>query len=352
MADSRGGKRDDATAAAAGSSSSSGSAPVPSSSSAAASAAAAAAAAGGGGAAASSSSSPSSSSSSSPSSSSPFTSSFSLRASRAAARASLPPPPRRARFRGPAANSALGEAFLDALPLVAAVGFAADVSQCLYLCGTTWRRGDRGATNDMLVQSLRLQCGAREAHAAGREQFTYAMVSVPLWTIDGTTQLTRAAFLNNLPRVLQLIQLGAPLDLVDESYGRSALHWACGQGHVHVAKALLDGKYEGRGATVDVRCTSGRTPIFLASRRGYESVVRLLLSRGAKQELQDDDGNMALHAAAERGCARVVALLCDAPGATAALSLKNKNGKTPLAVALRFGRAKCAAVLRAHGAPK
>ena len=79
---------------------------------------------------------------------------------------SVPGPPR---FHGPAADSALGEAFLNALPIVAAVGFAADVSQCVQLCGVTFRAGDRGAANEMLVQSLRLQCGAREAHAARRE---------------------------------------------------------------------------------------------------------------------------------------------------------------------------------------
>ena len=77
---------------------------------------------------------------------------------------------RREGFRGPAADTRLGEAFLDAISIVAAVGFAADVSQCVQLCGLTLRAGDRGATNDMLVQSLRLQCGAREARAAGREE--------------------------------------------------------------------------------------------------------------------------------------------------------------------------------------
>ena len=77
----------------------------------------------------------------------------------------------RPRFHGPADDSAFGEAFLDALPIVAAAGFAADVSQCVQLCGVTLRAGDRGATNDTLVQSLRLQCGAREARAAGRGDF-------------------------------------------------------------------------------------------------------------------------------------------------------------------------------------
>jgi len=82
---------------------------------------------------------------------------------------------RRPRFHGPAADSALGEALLDVIGVVSAVGFAADVSQCAQLCGETFRAGDRGATNDMLVQSLRLQCGAREARAAGREEFAVPM---------------------------------------------------------------------------------------------------------------------------------------------------------------------------------
>ena len=96
-----------------------------------------------------------------------------------------------AAFRGPAANSRLGELLLDALPLVAAIGFAADVSQHLALCSTTWRRGDRGATNDMPVQSLCLQCGAREAREARREDFEHAAdFDMDGWTTSGTTQLT------------------------------------------------------------------------------------------------------------------------------------------------------------------
>ena len=259
----------------------------------------------------------------------------------------------RPRFRGPAADSALGEAFLDAISIVSAVGFAADVSQCAQLCGVTFRAGDRGATNDMLVQSLRLQCGAREARAAGREQFTFVTPRGVLWTFEGTTQLVRAAYLNNLPRVLQLIQLGAPLDLVDETVGWSALHWASAQGHEHVAKALLDGKYEGRGATVDLRNEYGETPLMQASDEGHESVVRLLLSRGAKQELRSNIGYTALHCAVLGNRPVVVALLCAAPGAAAALSLKASAAlgpRAPLALAIYRGSAACEAVLRAHGA--
>ena len=108
---------------------------------------------------------------------------------------------RRPRFNGPTANSAFGEAFLDVIDIVAAVGFAADASQCVQLCGLTYRAGDRGATNDMLVQSLRLQCGAREARAAGREDFVLRAEDPSDdgdegEVIEGSTQLIHAAILH------------------------------------------------------------------------------------------------------------------------------------------------------------
>jgi ankyrin repeat protein len=167
----------------------------------------------------------------------------------------------------------------------------------------------------------------------------------------GSTQLMRAAYLNNLPRVLQLIQLGAPLDLVDKNSGWSALHWASNLGHEDVVKALLDGRYEVRGATVDLRDKDGWTPLISASSySGTEGVVRLLLSRGAKQELQNVHGFVAMHAAAVNNQPGILALLCAAPGAAAALATKSVYGATPLALAIRKGNVACEAVLRAHGA--
>jgi hypothetical protein len=42
--------------------------------------------------------------------------------------------------------------------------------------------------------------------------------------------------------------------------------------------------------------------------------------------------------------------LCAAPGAAAALALRNEDGRTPLALALRKGHAAIASALCAHGA--
>jgi ankyrin repeat protein len=238
------------------------------------------------------------------------------------------------------------------------MGFAAEVSHCLYLCGETWRKGDKGATNDMLARSLERQCGASAARAAEREDFVAASHG---GTFRGTTQLIRATIQNCLPRVLQLVQLGAHLGIADFQWGRSALHWASALGHERIVRALLDGKGEGRSAEIDEWQTDGYstyvygsnqgwTSLMHASSAGHEGVVRVLLERGAKQQQKGDDGMTALHLAILRDRSGTVALLCAAPGSAAALALR-MGGETALGFAVRIGRAACAAVLRAHGAP-
>jgi len=177
------------------------------------------------------------------------------------------------------------------LPLVSALGFAAEVSHCHALCGLTWRRGDRGATNDMLVRSLDIQCGARAKRAAAREAFLHPNKG---WAIRDSTHLIRAALLNDLPGVLRLIQLGAPLDLVSPSFIGSALYWACYESHADVAMALLDGKYEGAGADVDVPGLSSRTPLMLATQNKLERVVVRLLELGASVMARDNLGQTEL----------------------------------------------------------
>ena len=95
----------------------------------------------------------------------------------------------------------------------------------------------------------------------------------------------------------------------------------------------------------------GLAPLMAASLEGHEGVVRLLLERGARLELQDHmDGDTALHYAVDRNHAAVLEALCSAQGAATALALRNSFGQTPLALAIVLGHAACEAVLRAHGA--
>ena len=200
----------------------------------------------------------------------------------------------------------------------------------------------------MIVSSLRLQCGAVAAREAAREDFTCVLGFWGLYTLEGTTQLIRASMLNNLPRVLQLIQLGAPLHLVDQSFRRrSALLWASYLGHELVVAALLEGKY--KGADVDQVC-GGSTVLERASYNGNVGVVRVLLARGAKQ-VRPGTTDTAMHRAVYRNRIEVVKLLLAAPGASDTLKTKH-NGRTPLKIAIDIGHAEIVALLRAAGAPK
>lgn len=80
--------------------------------------------------------------------------------------------------------------------------------------------------------------------------------------------------------------------------------------------------------------------------------MRALLARGARQELQNIFGESALHSAAYYGYDGVAALLCAAPGAAAALALRDTWGRTPLGCAMVDNHAAAKAVLRAAGARK
>ena len=88
-----------------------------------------------------------------------------------------------------------------------------------------------------------------------------------------------------------------------------------------------------------------------ACESGHEAVARLLLSRGANQALQCNGGRTPLHWAVSGEHPEILALLCAAPGAAAALELVDETSFTPLSAAVELGYAACEAVLRAHGAP-
>ena len=227
-----------------------------------------------------------------------------------AAPAPLPAP---APFRGPAADSRLGELLLDVLPLASAVGFGLDLHHARYICGLTLREGVRradgsldragflGGAADMIKSAARIQAPwLAETRAMGRGGYP-------------STQLVGAVYLGNEQRVRELVAAGAPLDLVG-SDGWSALHEASARGNVRITKLLLDGKYEGEGAGINLQSNDGWTPLLDACASGHEAVVRLLLERGANA------------------------------------TLRTKDGRTAFAIARRYKRASIMTLLEAHGA--
>ncbi|MFW6337221.1 MAG: ankyrin repeat domain-containing protein, partial [Phycisphaeraceae bacterium] len=119
-----------------------------------------------------------------------------------------------------------------------------------------------------------------------------------------------------------------------EQETRLALHFAADCGRAEVVAELID-RY---GVSVDCRTryrlpTRAReTPLLLASRRGHEDVVEVLLARGAEVEVRDAASNAPLTLAAAGGHAGIVRRLLDAGANGDAV---DGQGRTPLHHAIR-----------------
>lgn len=55
----------------------------------------------------------------------------------------------------------------------------------------------------------------------------------------------------------------------------------------------------------------GSTALIKASQKGYPEIVKLLIERGAKLDIQRNDGGTALHMAAQNGHAEIIKLLIE-----------------------------------------
>ena len=146
------------------------------------------------------------------------------------------------------------------------------------------------------------------AHGAKLEQ--------PQTRDSGSTPLLAAAQAGNAETFKFLLQKGANLKAVNR-YGQTALHLA------------VNGWY---GERDDGGCTE---------------IINLTLARQGGLDLPDNEGNTPLHLAAKWGHSRAVNFLL---GKGALISLKNRKGQTPLALAIAEIRAcgKCRSYERAE----
>ncbi|KAF4953661.1 hypothetical protein FSARC_12346 [Fusarium sarcochroum] len=94
--------------------------------------------------------------------------------------------------------------------------------------------------------------------------------------------------------VSKLLEEGAAIDVRDDQ-GWTTLHFAS-----HFADAVMTNNLLEKGAMKIINCEDekGRTALHVASKKGNESVVKLLLDKKANVDLRDRDGNTALHLAA------------------------------------------------------
>ena len=129
----------------------------------------------------------------------------------------------------------------------------------------------------------------------------------------GCTPLLIAAQYGHVDLVALLLQRGANGTAVDKNRD-SALHWAAYKGSIQVCGHLLF-RGELSWTTQD---TYGQTPLHLAAIRGHTTVVRYLLQEGTLQD------------------------------ARRVLTMSDKNGKTPLELAITKEKPTVELVLRQH----
>ena len=81
----------------------------------------------------------------------------------------------------------------------------------------------------------------------------------------------------DIDQIKSLISKGADVNAKDRS-DRTPLHYAARWGHKDVAELLL-----AKDADVNVKDNRGRTPLSLAEEEGHNEIVELLLEHGAKE---------------------------------------------------------------------
>ena len=140
---------------------------------------------------------------------------------------------------------------------------------------------------------------------------------------DNCTPLMLACKYGHLNAVTSLIEHGAKVNLQD-AIGNTAVQYAlsCSNGSPEVLSRLMRDR-----AAVNSACTRDNgTPLMMACQNGHMNAVSFLIEHGANMDLQDKNGDTALHYAVSAGA---VDTLLDF-GALHLIPVCNKHGLTPL----------------------
>jgi ankyrin repeat protein len=123
--------------------------------------------------------------------------------------------------------------------------------------------------------------------------------------------------------------------------GMTALHYAASKGDQEIIRILI-----AKGANVNTRNQDGESPLHQATHAENRFVVcHLLLTQNINVNFQDRHGETVLHRVARIGDEKLLKLLL-AHGAD--LSIRNKDRKTPLDIALQEKRPDIIQILNQH----
>jgi len=113
--------------------------------------------------------------------------------------------------------------------------------------------------------------------------------------------------------------------------GETSLHFAAKEGLTKIADQLID-----QGVNIDTFTRlNEETPLMIALIYGHADIAWRLIKKGADLSVKDDFGNSCPHGATMGGCESIIRYMI-----THGMheSNVNKDGDTPLDIALRFGR--------------
>src|SRR5688572_28433866 len=159
---------------------------------------------------------------------------------------------------------------------------------------------------------------------------------------DGRTVLISAAARGDLQVANALLSRGADPNVKDKR-GYTALSHAIEAMYEEVIDTLLNHP----NLEPNSRGLNGRPALVAFVWRDQKERVEKLLARGADVNVQDNDGDTALHGAAQTGNVEVIRMLLD-KGAN--LNTKNKQGGTPLMWAAVYGNEDAVRLLLSRGA--
>ena len=96
--------------------------------------------------------------------------------------------------------------------------------------------------------------------------------------------LHEAAKRGNLPFLQECLSNKVSVNGLDKS-GSTALHWAAAGGHIECAKILLGIQ----NVEVNVQNKLGDTPLHNAAWKGHPEIVEMLLERGARKDIKNNE---------------------------------------------------------------
>ncbi|CAN0029991.1 unnamed protein product [Discosporangium mesarthrocarpum] len=131
----------------------------------------------------------------------------------------------------------------------------------------------------------------------------------------------RAAERGDKAILSRYLDAGGDVELHDQDFGATPVHWACLRGKLDAVSLLLS-----CGANLESRTVSEGTPLVWASMGGDPSVVEFLIDKGADVHAVTQGRGTALHHAASYGHPEAVSLLL-ASGADP--SAVDKDGRRP-----------------------